>query len=392
MRVFTILLIFISLHINNYAQTLRIGLFNESPAKSYVFSVIKGKYLVTADKMAIVTLQPGQNIFASINNDSVLLIGNERRIGDFKLIKFKSMADSGVFSLRQVNPQSKLRLFDDNLELTVMWDNIQAVNNVDLEKYLAGVVESEGGVKATIEYYKTQAVLCRTYVLSHLDRHAEENFLLCDGVHCQAYNGKSMGNALIPQAAFDTRGLVVTDADSVLITAAFHASCGGETESSENVWLINKSYLKPVQDPYCQNQRSYTWEQKVTLDRWKSFLHQQGFKIKPDVSPSWFNFIQLSRKSYYKLGRDSVAFRKIRTDFSLKSAFFSVQAEGNNIVFKGHGYGHGIGLCQEGAMQMSKLRYNFREIIQFYYQGVNITNFTDVPVNKNATLLLISTK
>jgi stage II sporulation protein D len=370
------------------SQSLRIGLFNKIQPVSLVFSVINSNYLVVADNRAITTLKTGQNVFANAVNDSVELI-SEGISGHFKTVQFKSMSDTGVYSLRQINPTSKLRVFDDNLELSVLWDNLQPVNIVDLEKYLAGVVESEGGVRASIEYYKTQAVLCRTYVLSHLDRHSDENFHLCDGVHCQAYNGRSTGNELIPKAAFQTRGIVVMDTDSVLITAAFHANCGGETENAENVWLINKTYLKPVSDPYCQNQKCYSWEQKIPLEDWKSYLHTEGFNFKNDVSPSAFNAIQLRRKLYYKLGSDSILYRKIRTDFKLRSALFSVQAEGNDIVFKGRGYGHGIGLCQEGAMQMAKLGYNFRDIIMFYYQGVNITNFSSVPESKNATIILI---
>jgi stage II sporulation protein D len=375
------------------SQNLRIGLFNENSTKAAVINIITGSYLLTADNRAILTAKKDQYYYARVRNDSVLLANADKEIGVFKNIQFKSMTDSGTFSLRPVNPSpNKMRLYDDNLELSVQWGFLQTINFVDIEKYIAGVVEAEGGVRASPEYYKSQAVLCRTYVLSHLDKHSDENFYMCDGTHCQAYNGRSIGNLLIPQAALQTKGLVVVDPDSVLITAAFHSNCGGETENAENVWMIRKSYLRSIKDPYCQNQRNYSWEQKISRDTWKSYLQKQGFNLDPEAPFSWFNCVQYSRKVYYKLGKDSIPFKTIRNQFDLKSAFFSIKADGNDIIFKGRGYGHGVGLCQEGAMQMAKLGYNFREILQFYYQGVNITDYQAISPLKNPALKMIAIK
>jgi stage II sporulation protein D len=384
------LLIFV-LNINCFvnAQQLRVGVFNELNTNSAIFSVISGGYLITGDNRAIQTLKTTQNLFITREGDSIRCVGIEKDYGLFRIVQLNSMADSSSFSLRPIEPQSNVRYFDDNLELLVQLGKMQTINIVDIDKYIAGVVESEGGVKASSEYYKTQAVLCRTYVLSHLDRHTEENFYLCDGTHCQAYNGRNSGKAIILKAAFDTRGLVATDKDTVFIIAAFHSDCGGETESAKNVWLINKPYLKPVKDPYCQNQKNFRWEKKLTLEQWKNYLTENGFHIKPDISTSQLNFTQYSRRQYYRVDSDSITFRKIRTDLNLHSAFFSVEAKEGNMEIHGRGYGHGVGLCQEGAMQMSKLGYDFRKIINFYYQDVYINNITNVPESKNKTLKLL---
>ena len=375
-----------------HAQTMRIGVFNEANTKSIIFSAIQGNYLLKGDNRAILTLKPLQNIYVAQSGDSMQCIVQNKNLGKFKLIKLSNMTDTGIFSLRVADPPVNLRYYDDNMEMSVSLGKLQTVNIVDIDKYLSGVVESEGGVRASLEYYKTQTVLCRTYVLSHLDRHTEEGFFLCDGVHCQAYNGKNTGTSAIVKASRDTRGLVVTDPDSCFITAAFHSDCGGETESAQNVWLIKKPYLKPVQDPYCQNQHNFKWEKKISLEQWKQYLTSNGYKLKADVSPSYFNHTQYNRKQYYKLGKDSITFRKIRSDFNFPSAFFSLEVKDSNLELHGRGYGHGVGLCQEGAMQMSKLGYNFREIIQFYYQGVNVTEFKNVPVSKNPMLKLIENK
>jgi stage II sporulation protein D len=195
-------------------------------------------------------------------------------------------------------------------------------------------------------------------------------------VHCQVYKGRCDQNPLISRAASLTAGLVILGQDSTLITAAFHSNCGGETENSENVWLISKPYLRSVNDVYCQNQHNSKWEVKMELEEWKKYLKASGFKnLAPSADPYIFN--QVHRKVYYKLGKDSIPFRKIREDLKLKSAFFSVTIDNDKVILKGKGYGHGIGLCQEGAMQMSKFGRTYEEIIHFYYQNVKIVNYAD---------------
>jgi stage II sporulation protein D len=386
-------LIFI-LSFNNLAnaQQLRVGIFNDLNTKAVVFSIVTGGYLMTGDDRAIQTCKSGQNLYLAREGDSIRCIAVGKDIGLFRIVRFNSLADSSTFSLRLLEPQMSIRYYNDNVELSVQLGKMQTINIVDIDKYIAGVVESEGGVKATSEYYKTQAVLCRTFALSHLDRHTEENFYLCDGTHCQAYNGRNSGRTIILKAAFETRGLIVTDKDSVFIIAAFHSDCGGETESARNVWLIDKPYLKPVKDPYCQNQRNFRWERSLSLEQWKNYLAENGFHIKADISTSQLNFTQYNRRQYYKVGSDSITFRKIRTDLNLHSAFFSVEAKEGNIEFHGRGYGHGVGLCQEGAMQMSKLGYDFRKILNFYYQKVNVCEIKLLSTIKNPTLKIIEKK
>ena len=386
------ILICIFFIINNsliHSQFLRIGLFNDQNTKAIIFSVVSGGYLMSGDNRAIQTFKTSQNIYIAREGDSLRCIAIGKDFGLFRIVQLNSLADSSSFSLRPVDPQLNLRYYDDNLELSIQLGKMQTVNVVDIDKYIAGVIESEAGLKATSEFYKTQAVLCRTFALSHLDRHTEENFYLCDGTHCQAYNGRNSGMAIILKAAFDTRGLAITDKDTIFIIAAFHSDCGGETESARNVWLIDKPYLKPVKDPYCQNQKNFRWEKKLTLEQWKNYLTENGFHFKPDISTLQLNFTQYRRRQYYKIESDSISFRKIRTDLNFHSAFFCVEAKEGNVELHGRGYGHGVGLCQEGAMQMSKLGYDFRKIINFYYQGIMIAEINNVPLIKNPTLKLI---
>ncbi|MGC8802922.1 MAG: SpoIID/LytB domain-containing protein, partial [Bacteroidales bacterium] len=239
----------IILAIPAFCQNVKIGLFNDLNTQAIVFSVAKGNYLLTADGMAVLTLRPLDNIFIETVNDSLACYtANNQSVGRFKSIELRAMTDSSWFGLR-ILPYNKFAYYDDNLLLTYNLGKLQTINSVDFDKYIAAVVEAEGGYRAHIEYYKTQAILCRTYAITHFDRHKDENFSLCDGTHCQAYKGKVKTRAII-QAARATHNEVIIDEDSVLIIAAFHSNCGGITENAENVWLLKKNYLQSIRDPY----------------------------------------------------------------------------------------------------------------------------------------------
>ncbi len=102
-------------------------------------------------------------------------------------------------------------MYDDNL-LALPGDRYMTlVNQVDMDKYLAGVVEAEAGSNAEKEFYKAQSVLCRTYALKQMERHSSEGFSLCDGTHCQAYKGKSTTNPEILEAIVETSAMVLAD-------------------------------------------------------------------------------------------------------------------------------------------------------------------------------------
>lgn len=389
---FFIIILVILLANTAKSQLIRVGLFNDKLVETAVFTVIEGNYLLMGDNQPLLTIASKSNLYISSVADSINLAIINRFIGRFAKVSIQSMAEGGVFSYHPVIPALSNRFFDDNLELWVSYKRLNAVNIVDIEKYLAGVVEAEGGPKASPEFYKSQSVLCRTYVLNHLNRHIDEKFFLCDAVHCQAFHGRNEANPLILEYTRQTSGEVVVDSDTLLITAAFHSNCGGETENADNIWLIEKKYLKSVKDPYCQNQRNWKWEKKLPVNEWKNYLHQNKFNITPDQSGSYFNFIQFARKKFYVISSDTITFKKIRADLSLKSAFFSVQFEGNNIILKGRGYGHGIGMCQEGAMQMSLLGYNYNEIVKFYYKHTRVVDYKQISVTKNPSIKLITPK
>jgi stage II sporulation protein D len=81
---------------------------------------------------------------------------------------------------------------------------------------------------------------------------------------------------------------------------------------------------------------------------------------------------QPERKKEVKLGGKTFTTRKIRTDFGLSSSFFSIKTNYKEVIFQGRGYGHGVGVCQQGATRMADAGWDFQRIIAFYYDGLRI--------------------
>ena len=359
-------------------QPVRISLFNEVNMKCVVVSTLKGSYNVIGDSSMRMHLSEHDVMYVTLMGNQLMLRNAQKAIGNFTSLKFEAAEKEGVFRLNPVSPTGDTRQYNDNLMVSIAYNRISLVNEVEPNNYIAGVVESEAGPNAEPEFYKAQSILARTYLYGHFMRHQSEGFQLCDGVHCQAYKGRSFRNLAIAEATKATTGLVVVGPDSAFITAVFHANCGGETESAANAWLNDKKYLVSVKDPFCQNSSSAKWTKTITLDQWKTYLKTHRFKFPKGISPGEFDFMQLKRKGYYVVGKDSLPTKQIRTDFQLRSTFFSIVASRTDITINGRGFGHGVGMCQDGAMQMAKIGYPYADILTYYYKGIRIVNLLDV--------------
>lgn len=360
---------------------VKVRIFANKPASSGVFTVTAGKYELD--------IYDGKTMSLTIDEPVILAIYNGKiavKTGSFQSFICDSLIVRGLtgndrFSFR-VNGSTKNRQFySGDLQCRADLGILVFINICDTEQYIAGVVRTEGGTGRNKEYLKSQAVLAWTYMYKHISRHIIDGYSFCDNTHCQAFNGIST-DTLIKRAALETKGLVITDRDSNLIISAFHSNCGGETSISENVWLSGHSYIKKVIDPYCTKSPNATWKKTIPLSDWVAYLKKSGYKAAGGEAAS-YNFSQLTRQNDYRIGSFSIPFRQIRNDLNLRSAFFSVFRDGDIIILKGRGYGHGVGLCQEGAMVMAALGFKFSDIIGFYYSGVTITDIKNAKIVKN---------
>ncbi len=368
------LILIICNHIPLSAQdNVRIRLFADSNPGNALFSVVEGIYELNSFKGEPVELKPGDILFITVYHDR--LVAKQRTnpaiICDSLNIKAKTGND--IFSLRADGIR---RYYTGNLNCFGFTGKLLLINIVDTESYIAGVVQAEGGIGKHEEYYKTQAVIARTYLYKHYDKHLIDRYNLCDGIHCQSFKGMA-DDTIIIRAAEETRNQVILDSDSTLIIAAFHSNCGGETVPAEDAWLTSQPYLRKVTDPFCTTSRNAKWQKSIVLDEWLAYIRKMGYDV-DENNTSALNFSQLTRMKDYRINNFSLPLKQIRTDMDLRSTFFSVSVEGDSVILKGKGYGHGVGLCQEGAMVMAQKGFDYRQIIDFYYTGVWITDIKNV--------------
>jgi stage II sporulation protein D len=378
-RLRVLILVFLTITYTSVSAQVKIRIFSTLTPESAVFSVTEGKYEIDAFNGEKLLVGKGEPVIIARSSDRLVVKTRDSKGFICDSVILHGTTGNDFFSLRANGISPFRQIYSGDLKCFPDLETIVLINICDIEKYVAGVVMAEGGNGKNVEYFKSQAVIARTYLYKYFDKHSPDRYNVCDNTHCQVFNGLS-SDSIINEAAMETQGQVIVAMDSTLIISAFHSNCGGETASSEDVWLISQPYLKGKKDPYCTSSRNSEWNKIMSRSDWILYLKKSGYTESPQDS-SAFSFTQKSRLINYTTGTFSIPLRKIRTDLNLRSTFFSVVTDGESILLRGRGYGHGVGLCQEGAMEMAKKGFTYREIIDFYYFGVMISDI------KNAVIL-----
>ncbi|MCB0431122.1 MAG: SpoIID/LytB domain-containing protein [Flavobacteriales bacterium] len=352
---------------------MSIGVMRSKVIKSIVVTPDEGGYYLFADGHKILDVGTSSMIQLSLDDGRVRVRSFDQDMGSYHKIMFLSENADNSLRLKPVYPDMAIKKYDDHLEITANNSSLLLTNKVALEDYVAGVVEAEVGYKAAHEFLKVQAILARTYALSHASRHVNDGYDLCDDVHCQVYAHKTIHYNIL-DAVRETKGMVLIDNNLHMITAAFHSNCGGQTSNSEDVWLTQKPYLRSVVDTFCTSQHNAHWTLEVSKSDWKQYLKTHQDKSIDDTALDRVacSFPQNERQVFY--ASTDIPLKNIRSDWNLKSTYFSVVEKGEHVILNGRGYGHGVGLCQEGAMRMALLGKNYKEILEYYYEGVNLVS------------------
>ncbi len=347
-----------------------IRIFAGQNPRFILLNVKEGEFRIRTYPGDTLTITPDDLLMLTRNNNKLLVkIRNTPAFAcDSLLLTGKDL--NSVFSLRREGNISTSQNYSGELLCKPDLGTLLLVNKTDIGQYIAGVVRAEGGSGKHPEYIKSQALITRTYMEKYIDKHLSDGYNLCDDTHCQVYQGITTDTAIV-NATLKTKGEIITGQDSLPIIAAFHSNCGGETAPSEYVWLSPQPYLVKVTDPFCTTSRNATWEKAINLKEWSGYLQKEGMAL-PHEDNAIYSFSQRTRVADYAAGTFRIPLRKLREQFDLRSAFFSVTVAGDSVLLRGKGYGHGVGLCQEGAMAMASKGFTYRQIISFYYTGTGI--------------------
>ena len=363
-----------------YAQQMRIGVLRDYQVKRIVFAYSEGSYNIIADSLDFEALLPSEFVELSLTADKkILLKKGVLELGKFSKVQLVATKLNNNLVYACKDPQVKERKYRDDVEIIPGETGLTVINLVDMNNYLGGVVESEGGGGKTMEYYKVQALMSRTYAIKYRGRHEKEGFDLCDRTHCQAYHYQLRFTPLIDSAVRQTAGMVMVDANNKLVDAYFHANCGGQTSEPDYVWNNKIPYLSSFKDTFCIYTKQATWEKRIPQQEWQDFLvNKYHYPIGDSVlGPMIFTFNQPERYAFFQYPWLGIPLRDIRDHFKLKSTYFNCYPEGTDVVLRGRGYGHGVGLCQEGAMKMAKYNYSYLQIALYYFPGIKVINYFD---------------
>ncbi len=336
---------------------------------SDVYSVFTGDSLLTLIK---------RNDLISLTyiNDSIEVKSIAQTFGKFKSVQIIALEKLATLKIKPADGKTETHL-DDDVYVNSGKNSLTIINHVDIDNYVAGVVEAETGYSAPDEYYKIQSIMCRTFAIESEGKHKAEGYDLCDREHCQVFKGRNNRKPEIKLAVAATSGIVLVDSSNKLIFAAYHSNCGGQTDYSENVWKTERHYLKPVIDSFCVSSRNANWEKIISMKDWEKYLVKQT-KDYHKPTDSIYCFYQPQRKSDYELFGSKIALTEMRKDFKLSSTFFNIEQNADKIIFSGRGSGHGVGLCQQGAIEMASRGYSYKKILGYYYKGVRLVNYSQL--------------
>jgi stage II sporulation protein D len=332
------------------------------------------------------------------------------------ILKFSSdrnnvnlLMDDKTYSSKffQINPETRrsLRVSDKSYKgafrIASQNNKIQVINTITLEEYIKGVVPMEmpvGKGNENYEVLKAFSICVRTYAIKKLN--SKNNYDIFNDVRDQVYGGESSERIISNKAVEETRGLVLTYKDSPAATF-YHSTCGGYTEDGTNVFQTkNAPYLQSVKDgdePYCSISPKFKWTEKYSETEFIKRFRTAGLITGPD-----WKLDKINVNSRFNSGRvnelevtlqDNNGKNKsvkiygnnirkiIRTSDNssiLNSTFFDITIDGkNNVVITGKGNGHGVGLCQWGAINLSRMGKDFVYILSHYYPGTKILRYYD---------------
>ncbi len=271
------------------------------------------------------------------------------------------------------------------------------IEEIPLKEYLCSVVSAEMQANFAPEALKAQAVAACTYTLYRYE-YAKNNpdadnghpgaYVCDDYAHCKSFLspedakdrwGKEWYEKYYPNivsAVNQVYGQVITYEGNV-INAVFHAISSGTTEPAENVWGSKVPYLVSVDSTLDTTAKDYETIVSFSAKEVKEKLASISISVEGDAT-TWFSKTTLGSAgsvASVQIGIKTLSGTEIRSLFGLRSTAFSVSATSQQITFTVHGYGHQVGMSQNGANELAKQGKNYTEILKHYYKGVEIQSY-----------------
>ena len=324
--------------------------------------------------------------------------------------------------------------FSGILKLVVDEDKIVAINILPVEDYLTSVISSEMKGSCSLEFLKAAAVISRSWLYAQMQRrqeHAEQAapfftfvkgegesirwydredhtiFDVCADDHCQRYQGITRtSNPRVAEAVNATRGQVLMY-DGKICDTRFGKCCGGQTNEFQYCWEnIEVPYLRSVKDPFCnttdtqilrqvlndydlETRDFYEWTEELSQEEAHDLISKHlkmelgpilGMEIVEKGPGGHISKLRIvGQEKSFIVGKE-LEIRRMLSTSHLKSSAFTIETQDiqdgipGRFILHGHGWGHGVGLCQIGAAVMGEQGYSYKQILQHYYTDAQIKN------------------
>ncbi len=261
------------------------------------------------------------------------------------------------------------------------------VNEVDLETYVAGVIVNEIGDAQAPAAYRAQSVVARSYAYSRWRAGPDAMFHVYDTQSSQVYRGVSLpARAVVTygdleKRTAETRGVILTWRGESFPTY-YASTCGGHTTQPVTSQLDPGGATEPlggVPCSYCTPSKYFAWTETVSVEKLLEGLKPRG--VVPPLKA--IEYTKVGRGGW--VGEVTVTFGNGRTkvipgtDFRSAAGLRSMNVEAptpmpdGTLVFRGKGWGHGVGMCQVGCQEMARKGYAADQILRYYYPGAEFT-------------------
>jgi len=267
--------------------------------------------------------------------------------------------------------------FGGHIKLATSSDRgCDVIQSIKVDSYLESLLSKEMNGSWPIEALKAQAVAARSYALDKIKNTTDSNFNIISGEVHQVSGSSEDVTSKTKLAVKQTFGEILSNNEDVLVPGYYHAECGGRTFNPIDVWSGHIFDYKSTNCPYCHKKvQKKFWKKKINEKAMISFIKKyHGDKISEinevEIIDHKKVHMKINGKNYIFLPSD---FRKNMLSLGLRSNnFFFSKYKNKKFYITGSGRGHGVGMCQLGALRMAELGYNYKEILNFYYPKLNV--------------------
>ncbi|MES0489328.1 MAG: SpoIID/LytB domain-containing protein [Leptospirales bacterium] len=369
-------------------KKVRIGVLSKYGLRQLSMHIKNGRLFINGNTYAL----QDETIFIQIDKStiavSVLSVSSKKMKYTTNHLILESNA-----SILVAWKEQQSRRFSGSLEVDIIHNKLNLINETDVESYISSTAHGELGSlvgKLKDEAHKqtllrTIKVAIRSYLFHNQNRHKDENFHLCDLTHCMYFPGM-----LKKTEPGDFPVEVLLKDDNEILSAYFHSTCGSnltgpdvywKNHSSEKYYRQGKDSLFLGNEMLCEDSPHYRWEAVISKPKINEIL---GTKITGKVqlnvengrvsSLIYFDENRIQQKisisSFLSKAGRNLGWNRI------KSNDFTMEQNASFYIIRGKGLGHGVGMCQWGAMRQASMGKTYDEILEFYFPNARLVTGT----------------